>query len=501
MNKFFYSLLLCCGFNAVAQEVKEDLLNAAMMRFAGSAYVYGYESKGKELFFKVIRFSEELQRMKDTSIALGTADAGKFHPVSADTLHAYLNFVVQRIDNEKSAQLFRFNKSLKKIAQVDDAEVSRINSFAAFDEEKYFTRRDLYLIRPASRDSSHKLYLQKFHVTDPGKLVEYQFDWQFNFDKNTYKRCHVIAVNDDYVYVYADILAGPKKGQWVLLIDVRNGEVIHAERLNDGMEDFYFLYSNYYYNSKTGDLTVCGAKLPKAGNDLETGKFDLGAGKAKNVNTFICTFDSAGFIKERKDNFIPFPDLTKEKELKNFIFRTEKVLYYNNEYSLLTEIVAEANPKLYRTYGFIFTHLVHDENGALKVSASVPHITYRDPKLPNAKQLTNNYELVKPKDTDWLFYKPALAPAFTGWTWDIQFTGKTVKGISELEIKKANKSSFCQYIFLDKKWESKELFSAAASSGPVLKPINTKKYLVFSTAEPDAVTKLTRSFTIALKEW
>ncbi|MFL5752958.1 MAG: hypothetical protein ACJ76F_06090 [Bacteroidia bacterium] len=502
MNRFFYSLLFLVGSTAFAQEVKEDLVNAAMTRFSGNVYVYGYKSEGKDLYFKVSRFSEELQRIKDTSILLGAAEPKDFHPIGLDTMHAFLSFNFQRVDNDKFLKVIRLNKNLKKIAVIPEAEVTRVNTFAAFDDEKLFVNNDLYIIRTSSKDSSYKLYLHKFHLTDPTKIYEYKMEWQFNFERNRYKRCHVIMVNERYVYVYANVLSGPKTGQWILLIDVENGEMIHAEMLNEGMNDFYFLYSGYYYNAATGDLVICGAKVPKAGNELETGKFDLAVSKLKTVNTFICRLDSNGFVKERKDNFIPVPpELAKDKELKNYLFRTRKILYYNNEYSLLTEIVAEANPKLYKTYGFIFTHLSHDEAGVLKLSATSCNLTYRDPKILSAKQISDNYELVKSKDTDWLFYKPALARSYLDWPWDIQFSGKTVKGLSELEVRKANKLTIYQYLMNNTKWENKELISGTASSGLKVIPLSTKKYLRFSTDEPDAVTKLSRSFSLVLKDW
>ena len=42
--------------------------------------------------------------------------------------------------------------------------------------------------------------------------------------------------------MFANVLEGTKKGQWLLFIDAVKGEILHSERLNEENEGFVFLY-------------------------------------------------------------------------------------------------------------------------------------------------------------------------------------------------------------------------------------------------------------------
>ncbi len=488
-------LLLSSGLKAI--DAKEEMSRASCICFSGNIYVYGFEQKGSELYLKVTCFSGELQKINETKVLLENNKADKFHPIAADTLHDYLNFTVQRIDNDKTAKVIRLSNTLVTIAVINEAPISRINSFAAFDDEKLYTKSDLFVIRPGLKDSANMFFLQKVHLIDSTKIFEYELDWQFGFDKNKYKYCHIIDVNNKFVFVYANVLAGIKKGQWVLLIDLNTGEVDKACKLNEGMDNYELLYSAHCYNKQTKELVIAGAKLLKPkGNQL-----DLSINKLKALNVFICNIDSVGKMKEKKFDFIPIPvELGKEKEFKNYVLKTSKILFRNEEYTLFNEVLAEATPKLYKTYGYIFTQLVRDEYGALKTGSAFFDASYKDSKLNFAKQVTNNYEVEK-GETDKLFYKAPLYTAFSGFSWDLQYTDKIMRGIGQHQNNTTGKITFYSYSLKDKKWENKDLLCGEKTLKSKCIVVNTKKYILFNLTPASSDGAVSEGCTLELKEY
>ena len=498
----FCLFLLFLSSSIKALDVKEEIKNAACIYFSGNIYLYGFEQKSNELYLKVACYSTELQKINETSLLLEHTKFDKFHPIAVDTIHDYLNFTVQRIDNDKTAKVIRLSKKLETIAVIKDAEISRINSFAAFEDEKLYTKNNLFIIHPASKDSANMFFLQKFHLLDSSKVFEYKLDWQFGFDKNKYKRCRIITLNKKYIFIYANILAGGKKGQWVLMINLKTGEADLACKLNEGMDTYELLYSNYCYNQLNKELTIAGVKLMKPAANNEQSKLDFSIAKLKALNVFICTIDSVGKIKEKKFDFMPIPlEMTKEKEFKNYVLKTSKIAYQNEEFYLLNEVIAEASPKLYKTYGYLFTHLIRDEYGALKIEQSVFDATYTDPKLKLAKQITNNYEAGKPGELDKLLYKSPLFSAFSNFVWDIQYTSKTLKATGQHQNNASGKITFYNYTLKDKKWENKEFFSGEKLLKNKCLVLSTKKYIAFSAVAPNSPEALPESCLMELKEF
>ncbi len=498
LRSLLLPLLLIPAIHTKALNVKEDIGAANCLYYRESIYLYGFEQKKEGLALKIVRYSTMLQKQQEASIILGNEDMSRFHPITVDTVHHYLSFVVQRIDNDKTARLIRFTKELHTVASIKDAEVSRIN-FAAFDEEKLYGSHDLLLIRPgsqSSKDSAHFFFLQKYRLLDSSRVFEYKLEWEFGFDKNKYKRCHLITFNQRYVFVYANVISGIKKGQWVLMINMETGEFERACQLNTKNDPEEYLFSSHDYNPANGELSVAGVRLNTAGSGA-----GVALGKMKMLNSFVCTIDSLAVMKEKKTDFIPVPaELSKEKELKKFLVKTNKLLYKKEEYVLISEILAEEKGNMFKTYGFLFTQLVHDENGNLKTKSAFFNPSFRDPNISQAKQLVNSYELSSAADADKLCYQSPIFGVFSPFVWDLAYTDKAARTLAGFQNKTTGKITFYSYSLSGGKWENKELTNGEKNLRSKCILLSTKQYLVFNQATSEE-SKVSSACSIELREF
>lgn len=447
-------LFVCNTSNA--QYNAKDLCKPDAICLSGRIYTFGYIEDGKNLVLKVQRLSAALVVEKEVSVELGTKTCGDLYGIQADTIHGYLNLMLQEVNNDKTCRILRYDKSLRQVADIPNADVTRVNTFTAYDKEVSYYKDELYLVRPFSKDSVNHFYLKKHVLKSKTTVFEYTSGWQVNFGNQMYHRCHIIRTDSAFVYLYVDVIKGSKQGQWILFIDTKYGEIIHAECLNKDNEGYVFLYGGHFYDTKTGSLCVAGYKLKKSQVALDYTKVDLALGAAKTAPVFICTFDSSGFVKERMDNFVSVPpDVAREKEFKQYLFKINKLQYGNNQYSILTELVGSPGTgNVFKTYGFNYTVLEHNEKEELKVKYNSFVCTLRDSKNKSAKNMFNIHELDTKKNADELFFKPAVQGPYKGFMWTISFAGDKIAGYSAYSTK--TETTFGKILF-DGKWQISEV--------------------------------------------
>lgn len=440
-----------------AQVISSGLCHPDVISFSGAYYAIGYEEKDKGLFAVIRIVSEQAATLKEKSISLGKKTCASVYSMQADTLHGYLNLLIQDVDNDKTARVIRLDKQLNLVADLPDAEITRVNTFTAYDKEFLYEGNNLYVVRPFSKDSINHFFLQKYTLKDSSKIFEYNTGWQISFGKQQYHRCHIMRADSQYVYLFVNVIRGGRQGQWVMFIDARKGEILHAERLNDENEDYTFLYGANAYNSQTREFCVAGYRIKKSNvnSDYSSIHFSLTGLKAAPV--FVCTFDSSGFILEKAKDFVTIPpDISREKEFKEYVYKIHKIAYFNNRYNFLFEMLGgNPNNKAFKTYGFQYTVLEHNEEKILKPSANNFICTYRDSKIKDAKNIFNLHELDTKQNADAFLYSSAVSGPFKAFDWMLSFAGDQISGYSVYSGKSS--TTLYSYQLKENKWQAAEM--------------------------------------------
>ena len=194
-----------------SQIVKQSLLLANSFTLRESIYVYGYNQDKANLNFKCYLYSSQLQ-LKDSAIfELGKHTPSDFLEISTDTMHHVLNFYFQLANQKNTVTLLRLNDSLQKITSTENYDANHINSLTAFDDETFYYKNDLYVIRTNTDSLGKQFYLSKYVVKTMQKPFEYDYKWQFAFERKYIHRASVVYADTQQVIVYAHVFDGLKK--------------------------------------------------------------------------------------------------------------------------------------------------------------------------------------------------------------------------------------------------------------------------------------------------
>jgi len=447
-----------------AQEVNEKLHRAQCIAFRNAIYVSGYGENDNGPILKIVRYTSKGEKTNEITKELGKGKPADLYPPNFDTTHGYLSLTLQKTNNEKTALLLRYSEFLKLLSSNEKAEITRINSFAAFDNEKIYYKDQLYVVREA-KDSAGRFYFFRYDLRDSSAQFNYDFKWQFNFDQHVYHRIHPLYVNADHVYLYVNCLDGDKKGQWILLFNTEDGAMTKAIKLNKNDNEICFV-SKLEVHGSDEDMTLAGVKYPAANVDLKSGRFSMNYQSAKRLNTFFCQVDSSGEVRTQLDNFLPVPnDLLKEKELKEFLWRCNTLEKTEGGFNLNYECLYKGKDGIYRTYGFLLSNLIATPEGLFKAENNSFLPCFRNDKSQpkgktgniNSKLTANQYDNDKAQEADRLFYKNAFVKNFTEAGMNITASKKMANIISFYNNKKTGTLEFYKYSMRKYVWETSSL--------------------------------------------
>lgn len=345
-----------------SQTVKRQLLNAQILQFRHSLYVYGYQQNNTSLKFKCYSYSQKLQALDSTEYNLGKHTPSDYLEISVDTLHDFLNFYFQLANQKNMVSLFRTDNSLKTIATTDNYDANHINSLSVFDDEKFAYKQDLYVIRTATDSADKQFYLSKYHVKSINKPFEYEFKWQFAFERKHIYRAFVLAADSNQVIVYAHVFDGLKKGQWILRINANTGEIIRGTKLSVKGDQRHFLLSNFIIDKKTKNIDVIGSIYESNTIDFKnkTSNFTT---QAKNHKLFLVTIDSLGDVTQRVEKIFPLPIQTKmQTGLQSFHL---KIREFNKNtdgsYHIWSDMYEQSMPNTFTYYSSWQFNIVPDD--------------------------------------------------------------------------------------------------------------------------------------------
>lgn len=341
-------ILLCCFASVInlrGQTIKRNLLFANAIPFHHNIYTYGYEQSKSSLIFKCYSYSYKLQLQDSISFILGKHTPTDYLEISADTLHDVLNFYFQLANQKNVVTLLRLNDTLEKITSTENYDANHINSLTAFDDEKYEHKEDMYIIRTTKDSIGKQFYLSKYQIKTIDKPFEYNYKWQFAFEKKYIHRASVTYADSSLVLVYAHVFDGLKKGQWILRINAKTGEIIKGTKLSAKSDTRHFLLSNVVVDKKSKSIDVIGSIYDANMIDFKNNSFDF-TNQAKNHKLFLVTIDSLGDVITRTEKVFPLPTQTKSVEgLKSFHvkIREFKKLKDNN-FDVWLDIYEQSKP-------------------------------------------------------------------------------------------------------------------------------------------------------------
>lgn len=269
--------------------------------------MYGYEQTKNELKFRCFSYTTQLELKDSADFSLGKHTPADFVEISTDTLHNVLNFYFQLANQKNMVTLLRLNDTLSKICSAENYDANHINSLSAFDDEKYYYSNNLYLIKNVKTDTAGKqFYLSKYQIQSMNKPFEYDFKWQFAFDRQYIHRASVLHADSLNVIVYAHVNDGLKKGQWILRINAQTGDLIKGTKLNGKIDQRLYLVSNFIYHKKTRSIDLIGSIYGAEMLDF-TKKTCNFLNLSKRNSLFFISIDSAGEIKTKTEKLIALP--------------------------------------------------------------------------------------------------------------------------------------------------------------------------------------------------
>ncbi len=309
MKTFGYFLIIMCFCGsryARAQVVQKPLLRSGAFQFNHQVYLYGYEQAQQNLLFKCYAYSPQLICHDSIRLDLGKHTPADFLDISTDTLHGGINFYFQRAGGENTLALLRTSPALVKTGLAEHVDANHVNTVTAFDDEKYACGNDIYVIKTVPDSTGRQFFLSKYSTRYAAQSFDYDFRWQFAFERQFIHRAAVVYADSSVVMVYVNVTDSTKKGQWLLRIDARTGKLVRGTRLNYKGDNRYFLYSNAFYDRRSKAMTCVGNIYPQAVINFKTGQADFSSG-ARNHQLFVIKIDSLGDIVLRSEKPLPLP--------------------------------------------------------------------------------------------------------------------------------------------------------------------------------------------------
>ncbi|MDI9342539.1 MAG: hypothetical protein QM534_18350 [Sediminibacterium sp.] len=286
-------LLFLVQFTCQAQEKIFPVSNPNVFIHNNAIFLAGLRQNANTCVFKLYRLDPKWERTDSIEVNLGVVKTDQFLPISFDSLHKVFNFSVQRKDIKNKTTVLRFTPDLKLICHAPHVDIARVNSLTNFQQDRYISGNELYAIRQAKDTSGQaQFYLSAFHLKDISKPFEYDFKWQFAFDRQFIKTAHIFYADKQQVMVFVDVKDGSRKGQWLLRINAQNGFLIRGTRLNTKTEKAVYYFSEYFRDSLTKDILVLGQRKEE--------QAVASAGNGQNrADAFVIKLDSMGNIMGR----------------------------------------------------------------------------------------------------------------------------------------------------------------------------------------------------------
>ncbi len=305
-NKLIYLLILFFVFQVKGQLKQFDLNKGNCQLFGGNLYSYGLSSKKKNAVFYIYKQDLKLNILDSLIVETGKGIPKNYLQIYSDTLHDYLNIYLQKKET-KAETILRFNKKFELIATLENIDIARLNNTAMFSSEVLYFKNSVYSIKIEKDTSGKQFYLNKYTLKSETSNFEYEFKWQFPFERKNIHSAHIFYANKLYVFLFAIVEIGPKTGQWVLKIESETGKLLKATKLNTKGESNTYLFGSFFADKNYKSINLIGQKFSEA--ELKSRPNQLVISSSGQLTIYSLEIDSLGEIVNKLDFKIPINDI------------------------------------------------------------------------------------------------------------------------------------------------------------------------------------------------
>jgi hypothetical protein len=475
-SRSFFILLFFCLAGLSLKSIPSNLLKSNILVREGSVYYFGMEEQAKKLLFKCFRYNSELTLLDSFSLDIGPGKAEQYHEVGVDTLHRFLNFWFQEKNNESKAKYLRLDPRLKQIFFNAEAEVNRINTQFIYDDDKIYFRNRVYCIR-SPRDSAHKFFLSCYELKTAESFFDYEIKWGFRFYKFNYLRCKLLMADDEKVLVYVHALDGEKKGQYILSISAKNGELLNSAQFNDEEEKFPL---SYFYSSHASNPPA--SEFFAAGVTTRTGEEASLLQPKKPPGLFVIILNELAEVKYRFNDVaaLPAPAMKASKFL---CVRVKKInITENGLCEIISEVCGSADGKKFKPNGYWLVSFTYTA-GIKTVTANEYFDLINNPanKLVTKQPSDINglVHISTASENDKTLYMDHLNEIVIS----CKAEEKALKMIVRKKDLNQKKIIFSELSFKNGKMELKHLYDGGMDEMPFCQPIDNYNAIIFSKSK------------------
>lgn len=334
-----------------SQSISRKLVSANVITFHKTLFVYGYEQTKNDLQFKCYSYNYKLQLADSINHSLGKHSPADFVDISVDTLHDYLNFYFQLANQKNVVSLLRLNDTLAEIATTRNYDANHVNSLTTFDNEKYIYKNNLYIIKKTKDSSNNQFYIIKHQLKNINQPFEYNLKWQFSFERKFINRASIIYADSTSLLTYVNIIDGIKKGQWILKINAKTGELIKGTKLNPKTDTRHYLLSNINTDTKLKNTTIIGSIYDENMIDFKNNHSNFSL-LAKNQTLFLITIDSLGDVTSRIEKKFPTPiQLNQGKNIQSYHLKIrEFTKNTDGSFNIWSDLYEQTKPNIFTYY-------------------------------------------------------------------------------------------------------------------------------------------------------
>lgn len=484
INPAYLFLVVLLTGKSLFSQVKEFGLNhAGCQNFRGNVYVYGLKTGAENTMVAVYKLDSLLRKSDSTFLEMKNIRPEDFLNLYSDTLHNYLNIYLQEKE-KKVVTILRYNRLFERVSLIESVDVARLNNAAMFENDVLYKNSDVFTIRIENDSAGKQFYLNKYSLKSEHENFDYQFKWQFPFERRNIQSAHIFYASAKYVYLFVHRNA-ELPGQWILQIESATGKFIRGTKLNDKGETNTYEFGNFEFVQNKRSLFLTGQKFDL--NELRQGEKKLNLSKQNSCTIFFCEIDSVGDVKFKQEFKIPVVSGQGGKKTGGgyFLRIGKPTRNPRGGLSLLADVYRNQAPE--PCYRFVNTipleaDMVEDKLVLKKTTVTV-NTAIEDLYLSTDK-LDMNGKLCPADQTyiDRIFFDPLTSPA------KLEYKTDTAQNPMWLLTRSDLRKNMVRYFMLrpvKKIYRMEEIGAFAIDKNPAYRPLKANSFVVGQQRDPE----------------
>jgi hypothetical protein len=305
--------------------------------------VYGLkpQSANNHTVFQCLKYNSSFIVQDSLEVIISSSSVNDYLEVEADTIHNSLNFFFQK-SNQEEVKVLRLSSKPELISVSENVKANHIKAAKLNAIHTVYDDKHLYTITNYSDSLSTQFYLNKYKLFCDANHFEYELDWQYPFERQNIKDILIQYVDSVYLLLYAMVVDGVKKGEWILKIDNRKGDLIKGTKLNLKGENKFYFPPLLSYHQKTKHVLL-------VGNTTSANAFNYKTNEVlskTHLNTlYVFEVDSLMEINKRFEKTIPIPQALSVQA------KTNSILFNPIQISVKSEAKFEILNQVYALNG------------------------------------------------------------------------------------------------------------------------------------------------------